>query len=528
MNSIRMVDELDELINGNNAAIQLSVPKLVEKVIERNEGQLTSTGAVVVTTGKYTGRSPKDKFFVAEESVKNKIDWGDINQPISSTTFVNLYKKVLDYLKEKDEIFVFKGFAGADPKYRLPIQVINEYAWHNLFAHQLFIRPNESELLHHQAEFTLIFAPGFKADPVIDGVRSETFIIISLEQKIVLIGGTEYAGEMKKAIFTVMNYLLPERGILSMHCSANAGPDGDVALFFGLSGTGKTTLSTDSERKLIGDDEHGWTDEGIFNIEGGCYAKCINLSKENEPQIYQAIQFGAILENVIVDPQTRVPDYTDASLTVNTRAAYPLHAIENIAVPSIGGHPKTIIFLTADAFGVLPPISLLTKEQAMYHFLSGYTSKIAGTERGITEPEATFSTCYGAPFLPLPAQRYAELLGEKIDRYNVKVYLVNTGWTGGGYGVGERIKLSYTRAMVRAAIAGKLSFDQTVRDDFFGLYVPKTVPGVPDDLLMPINTWSDKTAYKQTARELAERFRNNFQKFQGVDPNIEKLGGPII
>ncbi len=287
-------------------------------------------------------------------------------------------------------------------------------------------------------------------------------------------------------------------------------------------------MSTDSERKLIGDDEHGWTDEGIFNIEGGCYAKCINLSKENEPQIYQAIQFGAILENVIVDPQTRVPDYTDASLTVNTRAAYPLHAIENIAVPSIGGHPKTIIFLTADAFGVLPPISLLTKEQAMYHFLSGYTSKIAGTERGITEPEATFSTCYGAPFLPLPAQRYAELLGEKIDRYNVKVYLVNTGWTGGGYGVGERIKLSYTRAMVRAAIAGKLSFDQTVRDDFFGLYVPKTVPGVPDDLLMPINTWSDKTAYKQKAKELAERFRNNFQKFQGVDPNIEKLGGPII
>lgn len=313
-----------------------------------------------------------------------------------------------------------------------------------------------------------------------------------------------------------------------MHCSANAGPEGDIALFFGLSGTGKTTLSTDSERKLIGDDEHGWTDEGIFNIEGGCYAKCINLSKENEPQIYQAIQFGAVLENVIVDPQTRVPDYTDASLTVNTRAAYPLHAIENIAVPSIGGHPKTIIFLTADAFGVLPPISLLTKEQAMYHFLSGYTSKIAGTERGITEPEATFSTCYGAPFLPLPAQRYAELLGEKIDRYNVKVYLVNTGWTGGGYGVGERIKLSYTRAMVRAAIAGKLSFDQTVRDDFFGLYVPKTVPGVPDDLLMPINTWSDKTAYKQKAKELAERFRNNFQKFQGVDPNIEKLGGPII
>ena len=528
MNSIPLVHDLDELVKGSNVSVQLSVPKLVEKVIERKEGQLTDKGAVVVTTGKYTGRSPKDKYIVAEDSVKDKIDWGNINQPISPTVFTQLHKKVLDYLKNKDEIFVFNGFAGADPKYRLPIRIINEYAWHNLFAHQLFIRPSETVLENHQAEFTLIFAPGFKADPAEDGVRSETFIMISFEQKTVLIGGTEYAGEMKKAIFTVMNYLLPEKGILSMHCSANAGPDGDVALFFGLSGTGKTTLSTDPERKLIGDDEHGWTDEGVFNIEGGCYAKCINLSAENEPLIYNAIQFGAVLENVIIDPQTRVPDFSDDRLTVNTRAAYPLHSIENIAEPSIGGHPKTIIFLTADAFGILPPISLLTKEQAMYHFLSGYTSKIAGTERGITEPEATFSTCYGAPFLPLPAQTYAELLGEKIERHHVNVFLVNTGWTGGGYGVGERIKLAYTRAMVTAAIEGKLSFEHTIRDDFFGLYVPKYVPGVPDEVLMPINTWDDKEAYAEKAKELAKRFRENFTRFKGIDPEIEKLGGPII
>lgn len=528
MNSIRLVNDLDELLKSDHVSVQLSVPELVEKIVTRREGHLTNKGAVVVATGKYTGRSPKDKYFVEEENVKAKIDWGTINQPISPEVFANLYEKVLNYLKQKDEIFVFKGFAGADSKYRLPIRVINEFAWHNLFAHQLFIRPTEEELTDHKAEFSVVFAPGFKADPEVDGVRSETFIIISLEQKIVLIGGTEYAGEMKKSIFTVMNYLLPEQGILSMHCSANAGPNGDVALFFGLSGTGKTTLSTDPNRKLIGDDEHGWTDEGIFNIEGGCYAKCINLSAEKEPQIYHAIQFGTVLENVVVDPETRIPDFDDDRLTVNTRAAYPLHAIENIAEPSIGGHPNTIIFLTADAFGILPPISLLTKEQAMYHFLSGYTSKIAGTERGITEPEATFSTCYGAPFLPLPAQKYADLLGEKIDQHDVNVFLVNTGWTGGGYGVGERMELAYTRAMVTAAIEGKLTMEDTVQEEFFGLHVPKTVPGVPSELLMPINTWQDKEAYKQKAKELANHFRDNFRKFNGIDPVIEKLGGPIV
>lgn len=527
MNTIYNVKSLESLLNGTNIVAQLSVPKLVEKAIKRNEGVLTDTGAISVKTGKYTGRSPKDKYIVQEKSVMDKIDWGNVNQPISEEIFSRLYTKVLDYLKVKDEIFLFKGFAGADKKYRLPIQVITEYAWHNLFGQQLFIRPTEEELKEHEAEFSVIFAPGFKADPAVDGVRSETFIIISFEQKVVLIGGTEYAGEMKKSIFSVMNYLLPEQNVLSMHCSANVGAEGDVALFFGLSGTGKTTLSTDEHRKLIGDDEHGWSDTGVFNIEGGCYAKCINLSAEKEPQIYNAIKFGTVLENVVVD-EKGVPDYDDATLTENTRAAYPIDAIENIVQPSIAGQPKTIIFLTADAFGVLPPISKLTKEQAMYHFLSGYTSKLAGTERGVTSPEATFSTCYGAPFLPLPAKRYAEMLGEKIDEQNVQVFLVNTGWTGGEYGVGSRMNLKYTRAMVRAAIEGQLNNIETVKDEFFGLHIPTKVPGVPEEVLFPMQTWSDQEAYKEKAKELAEKFKENFKKFSGVSLEIEKLGGPIV
>ncbi|MCU9594750.1 phosphoenolpyruvate carboxykinase (ATP) [Caldibacillus thermolactis] len=527
MNTIYNVKSLEGLLSGTNVVTQLSVPKLVEKVISRNEGVLTTSGAVSVKTGKYTGRSPKDKYFVQEESVCNKIDWGSINQPISEEKFSRLYAKVLDYLKVKDEIFVFKGFAGADENYRLPIQVITEYAWHNLFAHQLFIRPTEEELKKHEAQFSVVFAPNFKADPLVDGTRSETFIIVSFEHKVVLIGGTEYAGEMKKSIFTVMNYLLPEQDILSMHCSANVGKDGDVALFFGLSGTGKTTLSTDDDRKLIGDDEHGWSLDGVFNIEGGCYAKCINLSEEKEPQIYNAIQFGSVLENVVVD-QNGKADFDDGSLTENTRAAYPLHAIKNIITPSKAGHPKTIIFLTADAFGVLPPISKLTKEQAMYHFLSGYTSKLAGTERGVTSPEATFSTCYGAPFLPLPANRYAEMLGEKIDQHNVQVFLVNTGWTGGEYGIGSRMNLKYTRAMVRAAIEGKLNNVETVKDSIFGLQIPVEVPGVPSEVLLPNKTWSDENAYFEKAKELANQFKENFKKFSSDNLEIEKLGGPII
>ncbi len=527
MNSVSMSNELVSLLQGQNIQMQLSVPQLVEKVLQRQEGVLTSTGAVRAETGKYTGRSPKDKFIVEEESIKDKIDWGSVNQPISSEVFEKLYDKVIKYLQNKDEVFVFNGFAGADPKYRLPIQVINEYAWHNLFAHQLFVRPTEDELSEHQAEFSVVYAPNFKADPEVDGTTSETFIIVSFEKRTVLIGGTEYAGEMKKSIFSVMNYILPETDILSMHCSANVGREGDVALFFGLSGTGKTTLSADPNRRLIGDDEHGWSPNGVFNIEGGCYAKCIGLSREKEPQIFDAIRFGSVLENVMVNEHTRIADYDDNLLTENTRAAYPIQAIDNIVEPSIAGHPNTIIFLTADAFGVLPPISKLSKEQAMYHFLSGYTSKLAGTERGVTSPEATFSTCFGSPFLPLPAIRYAEMLGKKIDEHNSQVFLVNTGWTGGEYGVGKRMKLSYTRAMVQAALEGELTNVETVQDEIFGLSIPVHVPGVPDEVLQPVKTWDNEKAYTQKALELSEQFRNNFKKFSSFSTAIEEKGGPL-
>jgi phosphoenolpyruvate carboxykinase (ATP) len=526
--NVGITNNINEFLKGNNIHVQLSVPKLVEKVLTRNEGVLTSTGAVRATTGKYTGRSPRDKYIVNEDSVNDKIDWGSVNQPISEIVFSRLYSKVLDYLTDRDEIFVYKGFAGADKKHRLPIQVINEYAWHNLFSHQLFILPTEEELLEHQAGFTVICAPNFKADPSVDGTNSETFIIISFENRTVLIGGTEYAGEIKKAIFTIMNYLLPENGILPMHCSSNVGREGDVSLFFGLSGTGKTTLSADANRQLIGDDEHGWSGNGVFNIEGGCYAKCINLSREKEPQIYDAIRFGAVLENVIVDSETRIADYDDGSLTENTRAAYQIEAIDNIVVPSVAGHPHTIIFLTADAFGVLPPIAKLSKEQAMYHFLSGYTSKLAGTERGVTSPEATFSTCFGSPFLPLPATRYAEMLGEKISQHNASVFLVNTGWTGGEYGVGSRMKLSYTRAMVQAALEGELTSVETKRDDVFGLEIPLHVPGVPDHVLQPNQTWPNQEAYKEKATELAKKFRANFTKFANVSSDIVEKGGPLV
>lgn len=527
MNSVHIPNGQSRLLNKENVHIQLSVPQLVEKVLSRNEGMLTATGAVSVSTGKYTGRSPKDKFIVKEASVKDKIGWGSTNQPISEESFLKLYDKVIDYLDQQEELFVFNGFAGADTKHQLPIQVINEYAWHNLFAHQLFIRPTEEELVSHQPEFTVISAPNFKADPLLDGTNSETFIIISFERRVVLIGGTEYAGEMKKSIFSVMNFLLPENNILSMHCSANVGQEGDVALFFGLSGTGKTTLSADPKRRLIGDDEHGWSSNGVFNIEGGCYAKTISLSREKEPQIFDAIQFGAVLENVMLDLDSRIPDYDDSTLTENTRAAYPLEALDNIVKPSIAGHPHTIVFLTADAFGVLPPISKLTKDQAMYHFLSGYTSKLAGTERGVTSPEATFSTCFGAPFLPLPATTYAEMLGEKILEHNANVFLVNTGWTGGEYGVGSRMKLSYTRAMIQAALEGELNSVETVQDAIFGLNIPIHIAGVPDEVLQPQKTWSDPRAYEEKAKELAAKFRENFKKFTNVASEIVEKGGPL-
>ena len=527
MNSVEIANELKELLNGENINVQLSVPQLVEKATSRGEAVLTVDGALRAETGKYTGRSPKDKYMVEEESTKDKIDWGKVNRPISSEVFDNLYVKVVNYLKEKDELYVFKGFAGADKDSQLSIQVINEYAWHNLFCHQLFIRPTEEELISHISEFTIVSAPSFKADPAVDGTASETFIITSIEKKIILIGGTEYAGEMKKSIFGIMNYLLPEKDIFPMHCSANVGEAGDVTLFFGLSGTGKTTLSADSDRKLIGDDEHGWSDNGVFNMEGGCYAKTINLSAEKEPEIYNAIRFGTVLENVVVNPETRIPDYDDGTLTENTRAAYPIEFIDNIVTPSVAGHPKTIVFLTADAFGVLPPISILTKEQAMYHFLSGFTSKLAGTERGVTSPEPVFSTCFGSPFLPLPAIRYAEMLGEKIDEHGSKVFLVNTGWTGGEYGVGSRMKLSYTRTMVRAAIDGKLNDINTVQDPIFGLHIPTSIEGVPSNVLNPRGAWSDQTAYEKKAKEVAQLFKENFTKFSNVNAEILEKGGPL-
>ncbi|HLR22733.1 MAG TPA: phosphoenolpyruvate carboxykinase (ATP) [Pseudogracilibacillus sp.] len=517
----------ESLTKNNHVYHNASVPVLVEKILSRDEGILSETGAIMATTGAYTGRSPKDRFVVKDEETADKVDWGSVNQPIDEDKFDKLYQKVISHLSEQDELFSFKGFAGADESYRLPVEVINEYAWHNLFARQLFITPTEEELENHVPGFTVINAPTCLADPEKDGTNSEAFVLISFKKRIVLIGGTQYAGEIKKSIFSVMNYLLPQQNVLSMHCSANVGEEGDVALFFGLSGTGKTTLSADPYRQLVGDDEHGWSPNGVFNIEGGCYAKCVDLSAKKEPQIYSAIRFGSVLENVVLDKKTRHPDYSDVSLTENTRAAYPLENIDNIIQPSIAGHPNTIIFLTADASGTLPPISKLTKEQAMYHFLSGYTSKLAGTERGITKPEATFSACFGAPFLPLPPSEYAEMLGEKIDQFNSNVFLVNTGWTGGSYGVGERMKLSYTRAMIHAALEGELNTIETIMDDVFGLNIPTHVAGVPDEVLIPRQTWSDKEAYDQAARKLAKEFRENFEKFSYVSDEI-KQAGPLV
>jgi phosphoenolpyruvate carboxykinase (ATP) len=515
--------ELQDILQGDQVHHNLSVADLAATSLARHEGIQTSTGALRVTTGKYTGRSPKDKFIVDESAVHEHIAWGPVNQPISREEFDRLYHKTMEYLQNR-ELFVFDGFAGSDEEYRLPIRVVNEYAWHNLFVHQLFVRPTNDELKDHQPEFTVIAVPGLQADPQTDGTRSETFIVVSFEKRVVLIGGTQYAGEMKKSIFSVLNYLLPFKGVFPMHCSANVGEQGDVALFFGLSGTGKTTLSADPNRRLIGDDEHGWSDHGVFNFEGGCYAKCIGLSEEKEPQIWNAIQFGTVLENVVVDPETKIADYEDGLLTENTRAAYPIDYIPGAVIPGVAGHPEVIVFLTADAFGVLPPISKLTKEQAMYHFLSGYTSKLAGTERGVTEPEATFSTCFGAPFLPLRPSVYAKMLGEKIDRYQARVYLVNTGWSGGPYGLGKRMNLPYTRSMVTAAINGTIEEASFAADPIFGLWVPNQIEGVPSDVLNPRHTWQDKQAYDAKARDLAARFVKNFEKFTDVADDIRNAG----
>ncbi|SDJ63562.1 phosphoenolpyruvate carboxykinase (ATP) [Salimicrobium halophilum] len=515
---------IEELLEADGTHVHLSVPSLIKKVIERQEGTLTDTGAVQAETGAYTGRSPNDKFIVKDDETFERVDWGKVNQPMTEDTFLHLYHKVIDYLKQTNERFVFKGFAGADEDYRLPIQVITEYAWHNMFARQMFIRPNKEEETHHEAAFTVLSAPGLKADPETDGTNSEVFVTVSFKHRIVLIGGTQYAGEIKKSIFSVMNYLLPKEGVLPMHCSANVNENGETALFFGLSGTGKTTLSADPKRFLIGDDEHGWSDKGVFNMEGGCYAKTKDLSEESEPDIYRAVRFGAVLENVILDARTGRPDYADTSLTENTRVAYPLDHIDNALKDSKAGHPETIIFLTADATGVLPPISKLTKAQAMYHFLSGYTSKLAGTERGVTSPQATFSSCFGAPFLPLPPSVYAKMLGQKIDENETEVFLVNTGWSGGAYGTGKRMKLSYTRRMVEAALNGEFTETETYQDPVFGLNIPTSCQGVPEDVLVPRNAWEDKDAYDKQAKELADQFHENFKKFTYADETIAKAG----
>jgi len=497
------------------ADFNLAPAALYEESLRRREGQAAAAGPLVVKTGKHTGRSPQDKFFVKEPGSEARIDWGKANKPFEQSRFDALLGRVDAYLRDQ-RVFVADAFAGADPAYRLPIRVVTTQAWHSLFARHLFITPQAGERERFTPEFAVVDASDFLAVPERDGTRSETFIIVNFARKLVLIGGTTYAGEIKKSVFTIMNYLLPLRGVMPMHCSANIGSGGDVAVFFGLSGTGKTTLSADPERTLIGDDEHGWSDAGVFNFEGGCYAKVINLSAEYEPQIYATTRmFGTVLENVVMDPLTRELDLASESLTENTRAAYPLTSIANSSPSGRGGHPSHIVMLTCDAFGVLPPIARMTIPQAMYHFLSGYTAKVAGTEKGVTEPQATFSHCFGAPFMVHPAMVYAKLLGERIAKHEVDCWLVNTGWSGGPYGVGQRMKLPYTRAMIKAALSGQLTGVEYAADPVFKVAVPKHVPGVPDAVLDTRSTWSDPKAYDAKAQELARLFAANFERFSG-------------
>ncbi|QIL75024.1 phosphoenolpyruvate carboxykinase (ATP) [Hymenobacter sp. HDW8] len=506
--------------------LNLTPAELVEEALRRGEGTLTDTGALMADTGKFTGRSPKDRFVVKDANTQDSVWWGDINIPFDADKFDQLQEKMVQYLADK-EIYVREAYAGANPDYRLNLRVVNELAWHNLFCYNMFLRPAEGEDTTWTPDFSIICAPGFEADPAVDGTRQPNFAILNFTKKMILIGGTGYAGEMKKGIFGVLNYLLPhEQNTLPMHCSANVGQDGDAAIFFGLSGTGKTTLSADPNRGLIGDDEHGWTpNEGIFNFEGGCYAKVIDLSREKEPQIWDAIKFGAIVENTRFIPGTHTVDYANKSVTENTRTAYPINFIDNAIEPSVADSPKNIFFLTADAFGVLPPISKLDKSHAMYHFMSGYTAKVAGTEMGVTEPQTTFSACFGAVFLPLHPTKYAEMLGQKMDEHpDVNVWLINTGWTGGSYGTGSRMKLSYTRAMITAALNGDLNNVEFTKHPIFGVEVPASVPSVPTEILEPRNTWVDKEAYDKTAASLAEKFVTNFKKYADF-ANEEILAG---
>ncbi len=501
-------------------------PELIESAIRRNEGTLADMGPFVAVTSPHTGRSPNDKFVVRESASEADVDWGKVNQPISAEHWATLKADVQQYLNGLDELFVQDLYCGADPATRLSVRYVLPNAWHASFVRNMFIRPDIAELATFAPNFTVYHAPEMQADPARHGTRTGTFIVLNLAERAILIGGTRYAGELKKAMFTVMNYLLPKQGVLSMHCSANIGPAGDTALFFGLSGTGKTTLSADPERNLIGDDEHGWSANGTFNFEGGCYAKAINLSAEGEPDIYATTQmFGTILENVVLNAPSRTVDFANQSITENTRASYPLHYIKNHVPSGRGGHPKNVVFLTADAFGVLPPIAKLTPEQAMYYFLSGYTAKVAGTERGVTEPQATFSACFGAVFLVWHPTKYAEMLGELLKQHGSQVWLVNTGWSGGAYGTGKRMKLGYTRAMVRAALDGSLATAEFNADPIFGLHLPKTVAGVPDEVLNPRGTWANGAEYDAQATKLAGMFRENIKKFgDAVSPAILAAG----
>jgi phosphoenolpyruvate carboxykinase (ATP) len=525
MSSATQTTDLGEVLRHTKVYTNLSAPALIEHAVRRGEAHLASNGAVAAYTGR-TGRSPRDKFTIKDARTADKIAWGPVNQPLEPEKFDALYERVMEYMRTR-EIFVQDLFTGAAPDYRLPVRVINELAWQNLFARQLFIRPTPQELQTHTAEFTVICAPDYHADPLRDGVNSGAFILVNFTRRMVLIGGTGYAGEMKKSIFGVMNFILPQRNVFPMHCSANMGKDGTTALFFGLSGTGKTTLSADPVRRLIGDDEHGWSPTGIFNFEGGCYAKTIRLTRDKEPEIWDAIRFGSVLENVVIQPETHIPNYDDESITENTRAAYPIEYIDNAQIPGVGGHPKHVLFLTADAFGVLPPVSRLNPEQAMYHFLSGYTAKVAGTEAGMgKEPQATFSTCFGAPFLPLAPKVYAEMLGRRLKEHNAQCWLVNTGWQGGKFGVGRRMHLPYTRSMVRAIVDGRLNEVEFHAEPAFGLSIPKSAPDVPADLLNARNSWADKNAYDHTAAQLSELFRKNFEKFDA--PEEVRAAGPRL
>jgi phosphoenolpyruvate carboxykinase (ATP) len=504
----------------------LVAPELMLAAARRGEGEFADMGPFVAVTSPHTGRSPNDKFVVKDPAVERDVDWGKVNQPYSPSHFETLLADVRAYLDKLPELFVQDLRCGADPSHRLSVRYVMPNAWHAAFVRNMFIRPDQSELPTFEPNFTVLHAPEFQADPARHGTRSNTFIILNFAQRMILIGGSRYAGELKKAMFTVMNYFMPKDGVLSMHCSANVGPQGDTALFFGLSGTGKTTLSADPERSLIGDDEHGWAETGIFNYEGGCYAKVINLSADGEPDIFATTQmFGTILENVVLDPASKKVKFEDQSITENTRASYPLPYIRNHVPSGRGGHPKNVVFLTADAFGVLPPIARLTREQAMYYFLSGYTAKVAGTERGVTEPQATFSACFGAVFLVWHPTKYAEMLGRLLSEHDAHVWLVNTGWSGGPYGVGKRMKLGYTRAMVRAALAGQLDQVPTQTDERFGLAVPLQIAGVPTEVMRPRDTWSDPAAYDAQAKKLADMFKKNFEKFgTNVSPAIAGAG----